>query len=63
MYSEITTGMSAPPIGNVINTPSANAEMKNAMIHGTPSVVMAMMPSTTVSKAMQALKICMPGKV
>jgi len=30
LYSEITTGISAPPIGSVISTPNSNASRKNS---------------------------------
>ena len=34
LYSEITTGMSAPPIGSVIIRPNSSASAKNAAING-----------------------------
>ena len=43
LYSEITTGMSAPPIGSVIATPSSSAQAKNAVTTGGP----ACRPDTT----------------
>ena len=63
LYSEITTGMSAPPIGRVISTPSASASTKNARIHGIAKVCRAIAPHTTATSATAALNHCWPGKV
>ena len=37
LYSEITTGMSAPPIGSVMATPRSSANAKNSETAGKPS--------------------------
>src|SRR3546814_4783099 len=63
LYSEITTGMSAPPMGSVISTPSASAATKNATIMGTPSECTTMPPSTTVAIATAALNSCWRERV
>ena len=63
LYSEITTGMSAPPIGSVISTPSASDSAKKATIHGIARVCSAITPHATAATATAALNHCWPGKV
>ena len=63
LYSEITTGMSAPPMGSVISTPSARDSTKKAMIHGIASVVSAITPQAMAASATSALNHCWPGKM
>ena len=64
LYSEITTGMSAPPIGSVIVTPSTSASTKNAVTTAglvfMPVAISA--PSTTATARISILKNCWPPK-
>jgi len=55
--------MSAPPMGRVISTPSANASTKKATIHGIARVCAAITAQATVASATRALNHCWPGKV
>jgi len=63
LYSEITTGMSAPPIGSVIRMPTASAQAKKPTISGVDSVKMAAMPKPIAARNTSALNHCCPGKV
>ena len=52
LYSEMTTGMSAPPIGSVIVTPSSSASANsNATWPGMPPPWTTMIPPATVVTA------------
>ncbi|KAG1390324.1 hypothetical protein G6F58_013023 [Rhizopus delemar] len=55
--------MSAPPIGSVINTPSASASTKKAPIAQVLSVLAAMIASTTTASATTRFITCWPGQV
>ena len=69
LYSEITTGMSAPPIGNVIATPRSSANPKNNETAGRPSngspksmPETTMNPSATVTSNMAKFRNFWPPK-
>ena len=61
LSSEITTGMSAPPIGSTNSTPSSSAPASSATkphAGNRPSVTTNHAPSAKIPSATSALTIC-----
>ena len=66
LRSEMTTGMSAPPIGSTNSTPSASASATMtpyAHVGSTPSVTMTQAASPAMASAISPLTICCPRYV
>ncbi len=59
LYREITTGMSAPPTGNVISTPKLKAATKNRIISvSPPPKTISANPSRTANAVTVTLTCC-----
>ncbi len=62
LYSDITTGMSAPPIGSVIIRPNKSASTKNATMRGEVSCpVTSITPMTTAAARTAMFTARWPG--